>query len=71
MRRAWIKTGACGYYIRAFLYVFTMQAVFSLIINSSALLVSIWSPKEDFTVLDYVGAGVWTFGFLFEVIGDS
>ena len=69
MRNRWNEKGKCNYYFRTFTFIFTMQAIFSLIVNSSALFISIWSPKEFF-FLDAVGAGVWLFGFMFEVIGD-
>jgi steroid 5-alpha reductase family enzyme len=46
-----------------------MQALFSLIVNSAALFVSIWSGPEFF-FLDVIGAAVWAFGFIFEMISD-
>jgi steroid 5-alpha reductase family enzyme len=57
------------YYFAAFTYVFMMQALFSLIVNSSALFVSIWS-SDEFFLLDVVGAAVWAFGFIFELVAD-
>ena len=69
-RRAWMQRGKYYFYFRSFYFVFMMQAFFSLVVNSSALLVSLTSPSEEFTILDYVGAGVWIIGFAFELIGD-
>jgi len=46
-----------------------MQALFAVIINASALYVSLYSPKESHP-LDIVGAVVFGFGFLTEVIAD-
>jgi len=69
MRARWNKVGTTYYYWAAFGYVFMMQALFSLVINSSALLVSIWS-KGEFFPLDVVGAVIFAFGFLFEVVAD-
>jgi steroid 5-alpha reductase family enzyme len=46
-----------------------MQALFSLIINSSALFISIWSGPQ-FMALDVIGAAVWAFGFIFELVAD-
>ncbi len=57
------------YYWAAFIYVFMMQALFSLIVNGSALFVSIWSTKEFFW-LDVVGAAIWAFGLIFEMLAD-
>ncbi len=43
MRNRWMKSGIAYYYWAAFIYVFMMQALFSLIVNGAALFVSIWS----------------------------
>ena len=43
MRARWTARSVGYYYWAAFIYVFMMQGVFSLIVNSSALFVSIWS----------------------------
>jgi steroid 5-alpha reductase family enzyme len=69
MRERWMAKGKCNYYFSAFMYIFTMQALFSLVINSSALMVSLWSTSAFFP-LDIIGAAVWLFGFIFEVVGD-
>jgi steroid 5-alpha reductase family enzyme len=69
MRTRWTAVSQGYYYWAAFIYVFMMQAVFSLIVNSSALFVSIWSSSE-FYWLDVVGAAVWAFGFVFELVAD-
>jgi steroid 5-alpha reductase family enzyme len=69
MRKRWNETGSCYYYWAAFIYVFMMQGLFSLIVNSSALFISIWSTDE-FYPLDVVGAAVWAFGFIFELVSD-
>lgn len=69
MRRGWEAKGKAYYYFAAFTFVFMMQAFFSLIINSSALFISIWSSSK-FWALDAVGAAVWAFGFIFELVAD-
>lgn len=46
-----------------------MQALFSLIVNASALFVSIWSGPEFFW-LDVLGAVIWGIGFIFEIVSD-
>ena len=69
MRKGWEAKGTCYYYFAAFTFVFMMQALFSIIINSSALFVSIWSGP-DFFALDVVGACLWAFGFIFELVAD-
>jgi steroid 5-alpha reductase family enzyme len=69
MRTRWTAVSTGYYYWAAFIYVFMMQALFSLIVNSSALFVCIWSTGK-FYALDAVGAGIWAFGFAFELIAD-
>ena len=69
MRKRWTERSTSYYYWAAFIYVFMMQALFSLIVNSSALFISIWSTGEFFA-LDVVGAAVWAFGFVFELVSD-
>jgi len=72
MRRDWNeKGGRWGYLWRTFVFIFTMQGVFSLIVNSSALYVSIYSKSENLIWVDFVGIFVWAFGFFFEWIGDE
>ena len=51
--------------------MFMLQAFLSLIVNSSALYVEIYSDSDELIWLDYLGIGVWLFGFLFEWIGDD
>lgn len=64
-----MESGTSYYYWAAFIYVFMLQAFFSLIVNSAALFVSIWSTKEFF-LLDVIGAVIWLLGFLIEIIAD-
>jgi len=47
-----------------------LQAIFSLIVNSAALYIAIYSSTNTLIWTDYVGGAVWLFGFLFEAIGD-
>jgi len=72
-REDWTEQGGGyrGYLWRAFLYVFMLQALFSVICNSAALYVQIYSTGSSLIWLDFVGIAVWVFGFVFEVIGDK
>jgi steroid 5-alpha reductase family enzyme len=70
MRKRWTERSQGYYYWAAFIYVFMMQALFSLIVNSSALFVCIWSGP-DFFWLDVVGAVVWALGFFIELLADK
>ena len=69
MRENWMKRGKGYYYFAAFTFVFTMQALFSLIVNASALFVMIYST-DGFFALDVIGAVIWAFGFIFEGVAD-
>ena len=71
MRNRWMENGQFGYYWRAFLYVFMLQGLFSLIVNSAALYTVIYSENNIVTWLDVVGLMVWTFGFAIEWVGDE
>jgi len=72
-RANWMEAGGgyCGYLWRAFVYVFMLQGLFSLICNSAALYVQIYSVEDGLIWLDYVGAAIWLFGFIFEIVGDK
>jgi len=70
MRVRWMDEGLTVYYVKAFFYIFMMQAVLSLIINGSALFTCMYSTSSSLGFFDFVGIAVWLFGFLFEVIGD-
>jgi steroid 5-alpha reductase family enzyme len=69
MRKRWTEVSTSYYYWAAFIYVFMMQAFFSLIVNSAAIFVSVWSGPQFFA-LDVVGAAIWAFGLIFEIVAD-
>merc|ERR1711874_492853 len=69
MRNRWTAEGR--YLLKTFLFIFGMQGLFSLIVNGAGLYVAIFSSSEGLIWLDYVGASVWLFGFLFEWVGDE
>ena len=71
MRKSWMEGGLPVYYIKAFLIVFMMQGLFSLIVNSASLFVCIWSVDDTLIWLDYFGLAVWLGGFVFELVGDE
>ena len=73
MRRRWEAKGQGYYYVAAFMYVFMMQALFSLVVGAASLHVSFYSSKaiEQFTWLDYAGAGVFALGFFFQASADA
>ena len=72
MRRGWERKGKAYYYIVAFLFVFVMQALFSLGVNLSALWVTIFSTKaSQLNYLDYIGLALFVIGFYFEAAADA
>ena len=56
---------------QGFFYVFMMQGVFSLIVNSASLFVCIWSADDKLIWLDYIRLIVWLGGFVFEFVDDA
>ena len=70
-REDWQAEGQCNYYLKAFFIVYMLQSVFSIIVNSSALFVNIFSIDNDIEWTDYLGIIVWLAGFLIEVIADA
>lgn len=57
-------------YLIAYFQVFFLQAIFQFFINSSALYVCLRSPDNDLQWNDYLGAAVWLFGQVFEIVAD-
>lgn len=73
MRRAWMRRGAVFYYVKSFFIIFMLQSFFSLVINSSALFVNIFSDRQNKGLIwtDFLGLGIWTIGFLIQILADS
>lgn len=70
MREDWEANGTFSYLVTSFFVVYVLQTVFSLITNSAALYVSIFSQDNDVEWTDYLGILIWIIGFLIEVISD-
>lgn len=47
MRENWEKSGTVGYYIKAYMFVYIMQGVFSFVNNSSVLYVNLTSTAAS------------------------
>ena len=52
------------------MFVFMMQAFFSLIVNASALFISLYSPPSGLKATDYIGMSIWLTGFVIEAVSD-
>ncbi len=71
MRRRWEPKGKLYTFFISYLYVFVMQAAFSVLINASSLYALLNDSKTNsINSVDIIGAGVFTIGFLMEVISD-
>ena len=69
MRTRWTNEG--GYYIKAFMFVFMIQGVFSLLVNAASLFTVIYTSDNTMGWTSWVGLAIWVFGFIFECIGDN
>mmetsp|Transcript_26476 Transcript_26476/g.47529 ORF Transcript_26476/g.47529 Transcript_26476/m.47529 type:complete len:253 (+) Transcript_26476:1538-2296(+) len=69
LRREWMKKGKLFYYIASFGFVFVLQAVLSIVNNSSVLYIVLHS-NTSLAQLDYIGLGVWLLGFYIESQSD-
>jgi steroid 5-alpha reductase family enzyme len=71
LRKRWEAGGTVNYYVRAFLVVFVMQALISVVVNLPALYVYAYAGAGDsLTPLDYFGLAVWLVGFVMEMTAD-
>jgi steroid 5-alpha reductase family enzyme len=71
MRANWMAQGKGTYYCKTIGYIFLMQGVFSLIINSASLYTLVYSIEKELLWTDYTGIVIFLFGFIFEVVGDE
>lgn len=56
---------------KAYVRVYMVQMILSLIVASPLVLIFHYNPNENFgTALDFLGLALWIIGFLFESIGD-
>lgn len=73
MREGWDKSGRCGYYIQAYLFVYVMQFSFMIVNNSSVLYVNLYASQTSNALMwsDFVGLAIWFMGFAIEVVSDA
>lgn len=58
-----------GFWWKSYINIFLLQGSLMLFI-SIPLIYSFTFPSTDLSLLDYIGIGVWLFGFLFESVAD-
>ena len=79
IKNRWAHRGYFGRTLSAYLYVFVMQGLFSLINNASAIYIMRYMNKKNtaegiifgLELFHLAGLTVWLTGFFFEVIGDK
>lgn len=67
--RKWRKGWGNKWILFSYLKVFLLQGFFLSLVALPIIIMSRYSSVE-WIFLNYVGIGVWLFGFIFEVIGD-
>jgi steroid 5-alpha reductase family enzyme len=58
-----------GFWWKSYINIFLLQGLLMLFI-SIPLVYAFTFPISELFILNYIGIGVWVFGFLFESIGD-
>jgi len=71
MRKRWSEGGQCGYYVKAYFYVFMFQGLMCLITQSACFFTIIFSVDNKLLITDYVGIAVWAVGLIIETVGDQ
>jgi len=80
MRENWEAQGTCVYFLKAYGFIYIGQGFFSIIVNSSALYVNLYSRNKDaedksglfgLWYTDLFGVIVWLTGFFIEYYGDK
>jgi len=71
MRTRWMEGGVCEFYTKAFVYIFMMQGLLSLVTNSASLFIVIYTINNELDWTLFVGTAIWLFGFIFECVGDA
>ena len=67
---AWRAANGKSYWWKSYFKVFLLQGVLMWLIAMPLLVAQTSSLPSRLTLLDLLGAAVWTIGFLFEAIGD-
>lgn len=67
--KAWRRSWGDHWVIRSFLQIYVLQWIYLLVIATPFIFVNTFGGPP-IGVLDFVGLGIWVFGFAFEVVGD-
>jgi steroid 5-alpha reductase family enzyme len=69
--RTWREQAGPSFWWRSYIKVFILQGLLLVVVASPVLAVAFAPGLVEITAFDLAGIGLWTLGFLFEVIGDS
>jgi steroid 5-alpha reductase family enzyme len=74
IRTRWAKCGPVGSAIAAYLYVFALQGLFSMVGNGTCIHImrnsTVAQNEGKLGITHYIGIAVWVIGVLIETIGD-
>jgi len=74
IRKRWEKCGPVGSAISAYMYVFGMQGLFSMVGNATCIYImrnsTIAQNGGKLSITDYLGILVWVIGVLIETLAD-
>ncbi len=65
----WRKEWGKWFILRSYFQIYLLQP-FLLLINASVLILFLSVNHIEINLISYLGAGLWFFGFIFEIIGD-
>lgn len=74
IRKRWAHCGPVGSAISAYLWVFTMQGLFSMVGNATCIHImrnsTVATNSGKLNAVHYIGATVWLIGVLIEAVAD-
>jgi len=74
IRSRWAKCGPVGSAIAAYIYVFALQGLFSMVGNATCIHIMRNSTTAQdggkLGILHYIGVAVWIIGVIIETVGD-
>ncbi len=66
----WRKEWGKSFYLRSYLQVYLLQGALLFLIVLPVLVIN-RNGGGSLSILDFIGVGVWLFGFYFEAVGDA
>jgi len=68
--KQWREEWGKSFYIRTYLQVFLLQGFFLLLISLPIIIGISQTGNDSWQLTDFLGLAVWSFGFIFETVGD-